>query len=149
MADRSKKVSELNALVANTIANNDLFIVVDTSASETKKATANSVAAYFAALNASGPQGATGAQGAQGATGSQGPVGSQGPTGTQGVIGYQGPVGNQGTTGAQGPTGSQGATGPTITVPGPYADDVAASAGGVSLNGLYYHTSGVVYVRLS
>lgn len=47
MTDRAKKISELNALAANTVANTDLFVVVDTSASETKKLTANSLAVYI------------------------------------------------------------------------------------------------------
>ena len=131
MAERSKKVSELNALTADSIANNDLFVVVDVSASETKKATASSIARYFADLNATGPQGPTGAQGAQGATGAQG-------TG-----------GLQGVAGAQGPQGFQGITGTLPTVPGPYTDDSDAAGSGVSVGGLYYRSTGVVYIRLS
>lgn len=47
MSDRAKKISELNAIAANTVANTDLFVVVDTSASETKKLTANSLSTYL------------------------------------------------------------------------------------------------------
>lgn len=49
MADRAKKISELNALTANTVANNDVFVVVDTSVPETKKITANNMAVYLGA----------------------------------------------------------------------------------------------------
>lgn len=47
MADRAKKISELTSLTANTVANTDLFVVVDTSASETKKITANNMAVFL------------------------------------------------------------------------------------------------------
>lgn len=47
MTDRAKKISELNTLAANTVANTDLFVVVDTSATETKKLTANSLSTYM------------------------------------------------------------------------------------------------------
>lgn len=157
MSERSKKVSELTALTANTIANNDLFIVVDVSASETKKATANSIASYFTS-RAVGPQGPTGVQGPtgtqgpagpQGVTGAQGAtgtVGPTGPTGSQGAIGVQGP---NGPTGSQGVAGFQGPQGPVAAVPGPYTDDSNASSNGVSVGGLYYRSTGVVYVRLT
>lgn len=36
-----------------------------------------------------------------------------------------------------------------VTVTGPYADDTAASGGGVALNSLYYDASGNVKIRLS
>jgi hypothetical protein len=77
MAERSKKISELDALTANTLANNDLFVVVDVSASETKRVTANNISNYFTS-RAIGPQGSTGAQGATGPTGT---VGAQGAAG--------------------------------------------------------------------
>lgn len=138
MAERSRKISELDALTANTIANNDLFVIVDVSASATKKATANVVASYFAATSP-GPQGPTGSQGPTGTQGAQGTNGAQGPTGAQGNAGAQGP---NGTTGSQGPQGS------TPVVPGPYTDDSNASSNGVAVGGLYYRNTGVVYVRL-
>ena len=138
MAERSKKISELDALTANTIANNDLFVIVDVSASATKKATANVVASYFA-VTSPGPQGPTGSQGPTGTQGAQGTNGAQGPTGAQGNAGAQGP---NGTTGSQGPQGS------TPVVPGPYTDDSNASSNGVAVGGLYYRNTGVVYVRL-
>jgi len=47
MADRAKKISELNAITANTVANNDLFVVVDTSATETKNITANNLSVFL------------------------------------------------------------------------------------------------------
>jgi uncharacterized phosphosugar-binding protein len=47
MADRAKKISELNAITANTVANNDLFVVVDTSGTETKSITANNLAHFI------------------------------------------------------------------------------------------------------
>lgn len=46
MADRAKKISELNSITANTVAQNDLFVVVDTSATETKNITANNLARF-------------------------------------------------------------------------------------------------------
>ncbi len=136
MAERSKKVSELTALTANTIANNDLFIIVDVSASETKKATANSVANFFATL-AIGPQGPTGTQGASGA---QGPAGAQGVTGPQGATGVIGPTG---------PQGAQGVTGTLPAVPGSYTDDSDAASNGIAVGDLYYRPTGLVYVRLN
>lgn len=36
-----------------------------------------------------------------------------------------------------------------LQVPGPYADDAAAAAGGVSVGSLYYRASGQVYTRLA
>jgi len=54
MADRAKKISELNAITANTVANNDLFVVVDTSATETKSITANNLA-HFTSIVLRGP----------------------------------------------------------------------------------------------
>lgn len=51
MADRAKKISELGAITANSVANTDLFVVVDTSASETKKMAASEVASYIKTLN--------------------------------------------------------------------------------------------------
>lgn len=98
MAERSKKISELDALTANTLANNDLFVVVDVSASETKRVTANNISNYFTS-RAVGPQGANGAQGS---TGPQGPQGNNGETGPQGAQGSQGSQGNTGATGASG-----------------------------------------------
>jgi ribosomal protein S17E len=139
MSERSKKVSELESLTANTIANNDLFVVVDVSASKTKKATANSIAGYFTSL-AVGPQGSTGVQG---------PTGAQGPSGSQGVTGAQGATGSVGPTGPTGSQGSQGSQGSTPGVPGPYTDDSDAGSNGVSVGGLYYRSTGVVYVRLT
>jgi len=50
-----------------------------------------------------------------------------------------------GDVGAQ---GSQGAQGPVITIPGPYTDDAAAAANGVSVGSPYYQASGVAYIRL-
>lgn len=47
MTDRAKKISELNAITANTVATDDVFVVVDTSATETKKITANNMAVYL------------------------------------------------------------------------------------------------------
>lgn len=47
MTERAKKVSELTALTANTLAAGDLFMVVDVSASETKRVTANNAGLFF------------------------------------------------------------------------------------------------------
>lgn len=155
MADRAKKISELNALTANTIANNDLFLLVDVSANETKKATANNILYYFingVAVGSQGPQGSTGAQGFQGAQGSIGVQGSQGAQGSIGapssVEGPQGPQGDQGLQGEQGPQGPEGPSGLT-SVPGPYTDDSDAASNGIEIGQLYYNNSGVVSVRLS
>jgi len=101
MTERSKKISELAALTADTLANNDLFVVVDVSASETKRVTANNISNYFTS-RAIGPQGPAGNQGPQGSTGIAGPQGPQGVVGPQGT----GPQGNQGVQGAQGPAGN-------------------------------------------
>ena len=51
MTDRAKKISELNAITANTVANTDLFVVVDTSAAETKKITASNLASFISSQN--------------------------------------------------------------------------------------------------
>jgi hypothetical protein len=50
MADKAKKISELTTLASGGLANNDVFVVVDTSATETKKVAANSVATYINSL---------------------------------------------------------------------------------------------------
>lgn len=56
MSDRSKKISELNALTANTVANNDLFVVVDTSATETKSISAGNLGQFvYRTANVPGP----------------------------------------------------------------------------------------------
>jgi hypothetical protein len=145
MADKAKKVSELNALTSGTLADEDLFIVVDVTASETKKITANNMGVYFTSFVEVGAQGRQGAQGVQGSQGVQGFQGIQGSQGIQGATGSQGTQGAQGTQGVQ---GSQGYQGPN-TPPGPYADDSAAASGGVSVGQFYYQPSGIVYVRLS
>ena len=36
-----------------------------------------------------------------------------------------------------------------LTIPGPYADDAAAKAGGVAKGSAYYRTSGAMWVRLT
>lgn len=120
MTDRAKKITELNSLTANTLAANDLFVVVDTSSSETKKVTADGILGYFldgATIGSQGPQGVTGTtgpagpQGAQGFQGTTGATGSTGSTGAQGFQGFDGAQGNQGYQGAQGFQGSIGAQG--------------------------------------
>ena len=52
MADKAKKISELTALASGGLANTDVFVVVDTSASETKKITANSLYNYVSSFPA-------------------------------------------------------------------------------------------------
>jgi hypothetical protein len=89
-----------------------------------------------------GVQGITGNQGIQGIQGEQGIQGIQGITGEQGIQGIQSLQGIQGIQGADGAT-------PSITVPGPYADDATAAADGVAVGSMYYQTSGAVYVRLT
>jgi hypothetical protein len=44
MSDRAKKISELTA--KTSLANSDVFVIVDAAASATKKITANAVASY-------------------------------------------------------------------------------------------------------
>ena len=43
---------------------------------------------------------------------------------------------------------SAGALTSLPVIPGPYADDAAAAAGGIALGAAYYQVSGQVYVRL-
>lgn len=182
MADRSKKISELNATTSAT--GDDLLVIVDqpgTANASTNKitvsnffanvntntifkqvvsvgsnlslntttfkvgnatvnASVNATGFYINGVATTGPQGSQGATGAQGAIGSQGVTGAQGPTGVQGF---------QGNVGAQGSTGAQGAQGAAISIPGPYANDTAAAANGVSVGSPYYQVSGAVYVRLT
>lgn len=37
----------------------------------------------------------------------------------------------------------------TLVTPGPFADDTAAAAAGVAINGQYYKSTGEVFVRLT
>ena len=77
-------------------------------------------------------------------------VSVQGVQGIQGVQG-SGTQGIQGTNGIQGTDGVQGATGstPTITIPGPYDDDLNAGLDGVAIGQMYYRPGGAVFVRLT
>jgi len=95
-----------------------------------------------------GSQGIQGIQGVQGIQSLQGIQGSQGIQGIQGVQGVQGIQGIQSLQGIQGLQGTDGAT-PSISIPGPYADDTAAAANGVAVGSMYYQTGGAVYVRLA
>lgn len=94
--DRARKVSELAALGANSVANGDLFIVVDVSASETKKITANNMATYFVGLVNKGEKGEAGAAGSKGDKGDKGEVGEKGAAGAQGATGSAGAKGQKG-----------------------------------------------------
>ena len=75
MAD--EKISELTELTS--AADDDELVIVDTSATETKRITKVNLDA-----GAQGDQGDQGAQGAQGSQGAQGDAGAQGNTGAQG-----------------------------------------------------------------
>jgi hypothetical protein len=94
--DRARKVTELAALASNSVANGDLFIIVDVSASETKKITANNMATYFVGLVNKGEKGEAGAAGSKGDTGSKGEVGDKGAAGAQGSAGSAGTKGQKG-----------------------------------------------------
>lgn len=94
--DRARKVSELAALAANGVANGDLFMLVDVSASETKKITANNMATYFVGLVNKGEKGDSGATGSTGDKGQKGEVGEKGATGSTGTTGSTGAKGQKG-----------------------------------------------------
>lgn len=57
--------------------------------------------------------------------------------------------GDKGDTGTTGSKGDKGQKGDTSSVPGPYTDDTAAAANGVSVGQMYYRSTGIVYVRLT
>jgi len=97
-----------------------------------------------------GTQG-SGTQGIQGITGGQGVQGTDGVQGADGLQGADGAQSTQGIQGAQGADGLQGSTGstPTITIPGPYDDDLNAGLDGVAIGQMYYQPGGAVFVRLT
>lgn len=78
-------------------------------------------------------------------------TGLKGDKGDAGVAGTKGDKGNTGTVGSKGDTGSKGDKGEAGAgnIPGPYIDDAAAGANGVSVGSPYYQNSGAVYVRLT
>lgn len=84
-----------------------------------------------------GDKGVTGDKGDKGNTGDSGNTGAKGDTGTTGAKGEKGDLGDKGTKGD------------TPAVPGPYINDTDAGNNGVSIGGLYYRSTGVVYIRLS
>lgn len=87
--------TKLSALTeATTIADDDEFLVTDTSATESKRITKANLATELAAV---GPAGPAGADGATGATGPAGPTGPAGADGATGPTGPTGPAGSDAT----------------------------------------------------
>lgn len=152
MAERAKKISELNAH-SNPAANNLLVIVNNPGLAnaETMKITLGNLFGNVAtnvSISGSVKVGNTTVINSTGFwVGSS--SGLQGPQGAQGSIGVTGAQGSTGPTGPQGPTGAQGPQGAISSIPGPFLGDVAASENGVEVGEVYYNFSGAVLVRLS
>ena len=105
-----------------------------------------------------GPTGATGATGPTGATGATGPAGATGATGPAGATGATGPAGATGYLADHAALEAELAISTTIsglktgsgwTLPGPYTNNAAAVAAGVSVGQAYYDNGGTVRVRTS
>lgn len=110
-----RRISQLPAVTG--VAGGDSVPLV--TAGNTKRATLNTLAAYFVNLGPTGPTGvgATGPAGQPGSVGATGPAGQSivGPTGPSGSVGAAGAAGATGPAGASivGPTGAAGSVGAT------------------------------------
>jgi hypothetical protein len=162
MTDRSKKITEL-AAASSAIANDVMVVVTNTATTAvTKKITVGALLANIstnvaisqtlsvANVSVSGTISVNGAaviasNGHWVGSGS----GLKGDTGGVGAKGDKGSSGDKGQKGDYGLDGTKGQKGEPSAVPGPYADDAAAAVGGIQVGGMYYQTSGAVYIRLA
>jgi hypothetical protein len=106
----SKKISEFE--LANTLAGNDEFLLIDASASGAPtKTTLSNLDQVLVRQPSTGLSGQKGEPGIPGQTGSPGPIGELGEIGLQGSLGERGADGDEGASGSHGSPGLRGQVG--------------------------------------